>query len=131
MKHLLMKVNKLFEGGLISSNIDDYLKKIQEKAKIISICERTNLLGFIAYYDNDDSLNLAFLTMIVVDPACIGRGYGDLLIKSSILDLKKKGFKLYRLKVLKNNIRAIKLYEKHGFTNIGEVGEHYIYQLNL
>jgi ribosomal protein S18 acetylase RimI-like enzyme len=113
--NLLTKLNNIYDSKLITGNIDEYVKKISEKAVIITICNCGNLQGFIAYYDNDNKKETAYLTMIAIEPDNQGMGYGKNLLNLSINNLKYKGFKKYKLEVLKNNIKANVLYEELGF----------------
>lgn len=102
-------------GILISIPIDEYVNKITQFATIIPYWVCGDLKGFIAYYNNDESKELAFLTMILICRDFQGRGIGKLLLEFSIEDLTKNGFKNYGLEVLKTNENAIRLYAKLGF----------------
>ena len=118
--NLLTKLNNINNGKLITDSIDKYVEKISEKALIITISNCGNLQGFIAYYDNDNNKETAYLTMIAIEPDKQGMGYGKNLLHLSINNLKHKGFKKYKLEVLKNNIKAIDIYEEFGFRMIQE-----------
>lgn len=52
-------------------------------------------------------------------PEHIGKGYGKLLFKSAVNELKKLGFNDIFLWVLEGNHRARRFYEKEGFTLSG------------
>lgn len=120
---LLTKLNNIYDGKLITINIDEYVKKIIDKASIITIYNCGNLQGFIAYYENDTKKDTAYLTMIAIDPEIQGMGYGENLIKLSIENLKNKGFKKFKLEVLSNNKKAISLYEYLGFLKKQDNGD--------
>ncbi|EGQ8523173.1 GNAT family N-acetyltransferase [Vibrio parahaemolyticus] len=49
-----------------------------------------------------------------------GKGLGEKLLKQVISDSKRFGYKELRLEVYKSNIAARKLYEKLGFSYVGE-----------
>jgi len=110
-------------GILISIPIDEYVNKITQFATIIPYWVCGDLKGFIAYYNNDESKELAFLTMILICRDFQGRGIGKLLLEFSINDLTKNGFKNYGLEVLKSNDNAIRLYERFGFITKESRGE--------
>lgn len=131
MIDLLSKLNSLFLGQLISVDIDGYIEKISEKAVIITIYSCGNLKGFIAYYNNDEKKETAYLTMIAIDPDNQGMGYGINLIDLSIKNLKKEGFKKYQLEVLKDNLKAINIYEEFGFTKKEDNGNTVIMEKYL
>jgi ribosomal protein S18 acetylase RimI-like enzyme len=121
--NLLTKLNNIYDGKLITINIEQYVEKITKKASIIAIYAYGNLQGFIAYYDNDSNKETAYLTMIAIDPDIQGMGYGKNLIKLSFENLKNKGFKKFKLEVLSNNIKAISLYEDLGFAKNQDNGD--------
>jgi ribosomal-protein-alanine N-acetyltransferase len=131
MIDLLSKLNSLFLGQLISVDIEGYIEKISEKAVIITIYSCGILQGFIAYYNNDEKKETAYLTMIAIDPDNQGMGYGISLIDLSIKNLKKEGFKKYQLEVLKDNLKAINIYEEFGFTKKEDNGNTVIMEKYL
>ena len=48
------------------------------------------------------------------------KGYGSLMMKRILDDVKKAGYSKIMLWVFDNNVRAIKFYEKHGFAASGK-----------
>jgi ribosomal protein S18 acetylase RimI-like enzyme len=69
--------------------------------------------------------------MIAIDPDNQGMGYGISLIDLSIKNLKKEGFKKYQLEVLKDNLKAINIYEEFGFTKKEDNGNTVIMEKYL
>lgn len=59
------------------------------------------------------------IVSIYLLPEYIGKGYGKLLFKSAVNELKKLGFNDIFLWVLDENHRARRFYEKEGFTLSG------------
>jgi len=117
---LLETLNNDLNGTLLSVDIPKYVDKITELATMITIYEKGKLKAFIAFYDNDEENELAYLTMIAVCKSCWHLGYGKNLLESSIYQIKNNGFKRYRLQVKEDNLIAIKLYEDYGFVKIAE-----------
>jgi ribosomal protein S18 acetylase RimI-like enzyme len=115
---LLVIANHESAGRLIQINIDSYVDKILKNATIITINKNHQLQGFIAYYDNDIKKEFAYLTMIAIRKENENTGYGRMLMELSIKEIKKLGFKKYRLEVYHKNFKAINLYEKYGFVEI-------------
>ena len=113
--NFLEKLNIEQNGELLSVDIAKYVDKIQKFATIISIFKKGEIVAFIAFYENDKNSEVAYLTMIAVCNNFWHLGYGKTLLEISIKEIKKKGFKLYRLEVKGNNLKAIKFYEKYGF----------------
>ena len=112
---------------LIDCDIVKYVDKIEEYATIISIFNNDHLIALIAFYENDSNLDLAFLSMLAVRKDFKKMGIGKNLLNFSIKELKKKGFNNYGLEVRKDNINAIKLYEKYGFIYKEERKNNFIY----
>lgn len=115
VKKLIEKHNDVSDGVYIKTDIDDYILKLANYATILPYYNNSRLKGFIAYYANDILKQDAYLTMIIIDKEARGEGLGNLLLQSTIFDLVQRGFKNYRLEVLKHNTKAIKMYEKFGF----------------
>ena len=60
-------------------------------------------------------MGLKKIVSIYLLPQYYGKGLGNKLLKSAVLDLKKSGYKSIYLWVLKDNHRAKRFYEKNGF----------------
>lgn len=123
----LSKLNTELGGRLIDVDINAYVHRITQNATIIKIEQIGELNAFIAFYENDLSLDLAFLTMIAVATDFKNMGFGKLLLETSINRIEKKGFKRYGLCVRKDNISALKLYNNYGFKFIEEKEDDFIY----
>ena len=113
--NFLETLNNDLKGTLLSVNIPEYVDKIQNFATIVSISKKGEIKAFIAFYENDKNIEIAYLTLIAVCKDCWQLGYGKKLLEFSINEIKKKGYKLYRLEVKEDNLKAIKFYEKYGF----------------
>ncbi len=59
------------------------------------------------------------ITNIVIDEACRGRGLGRLLVEGLLDEGRKEGICAFTLEVRAGNKKAIRLYEKLGFTHAG------------
>ena len=65
---------------------------------------------FGQYPDAGEIISIYFL------PEYMGKGYGSRLIKYMLDELQKQGFRQVFLRVLEENVRARRFYEKNGFT---------------
>ena len=115
----LETLNNDLKGTLLNVNIPEYVDKILKFATIISISENGRIKAFIAFYENDKNREISYLTMIAVCKECWHLGYGKRLLEFSISEIRKKGYKLYRLEVKEGNLKAIKLYKRYGFITTG------------
>lgn len=79
-----------------------------------------NDVGYLSYWRRDDYLYLANIALL---PAYQSRGIGTRLIEE-VVDLASSAGLPVRLQVLKSNPRARALYERLGFTVIGENESH-------
>ena len=128
---LLTVVNQESGNKLVSTDVREYADKIAAHAKIISVYNASALEAFIAYYDNDEKKELAFLTMLVVSGGSRNMGYAKKLLQFSIDNLKELKFKHFRLNVLQENSAAIQLYQSAGFCIIESDGLYYTMELML
>lgn len=88
-----------------------YIKKEFETnpfAKILLLQEQKNIIGYIYY---SDIYERAEINQFEIEPLHRNCGKGNLLLKKMIHTVKKD----ITLEVKKDNISAIKLYEKNGF----------------
>lgn len=123
IKYVLHKLKDELKFNFIEDDIDIYCEKIYKNAKILTINESNELAGFIAFYDNDEKKNTAYLTMLAVNPKFNNNGYGRQLLSFSINLLKKKGFEFYDLELDRDNEIAMSLYESFGFKKIEVIGK--------
>lgn len=60
--------------------------------------------------------HIIYLGGVAIDPACRGRGLGEIMLQEVIAEVKQMGYKRMELTVATANTRAVTLYEKCGFT---------------
>lgn len=80
------------------------------------ITDSGSSVGCVAYgRSRDKSLpNWGEIVSIYLLPEYFGKGYGNKLLESALLDLKKSGYRNIYLWVLKDNQRARRFYENNG-----------------
>ena len=104
-------------------------EKIAKRAIVISARKEDKVVGFIAYYRNDDVNRIAYITLIVVHPKFRENGIGKVLLQSAIKDCLNKDYKIIRLEVDNANYNAIKLYQNIGFQIEKAASEHSTYYI--
>ncbi|MDD2212243.1 MAG: GNAT family N-acetyltransferase [Clostridia bacterium] len=79
------------------------------------ITDNGSSVGCVAYgRSRDKSLpNWGEIVSIYLLPEYFGKGYGNKLLESALLDLKKSGYQNIYLWVLKDNKRARRFYERN------------------
>lgn len=101
------------------------------------IFERSFQLRYDCWVVEVDQQVVAFLMMssamtgeshilnICVDPTFQRQGHGQQLLDYAIAHAKQHGFNMIYLEVRRSNHKAIRLYDKSGFVEIGQRKEYY------
>ncbi|MGM1429690.1 GNAT family N-acetyltransferase [Sphingobacterium lactis] len=113
--NLLSQHNTTGQGIYIPQGVIPYVQKLESLASFIYKMQGQDLVGFIAYYHNDPAKDLSFLSMLLVDEHYQSNGIGSWLMSRCIAHLDEDGFQRIQLEVLKDNGRALHLYQKFGF----------------
>ena len=100
------------------TNIKEYAKKIYEKSVLIEAWQDKTLIGCIAVYFSDLEDKVAYITNVSIIKEFTRAGIATSLLKLCINYAKSKNFQIILLEVYKNNVAAIRLYEKFQFRNI-------------
>ena len=114
---------------ILSTDFDDFwttttLKSEleNEHSKYIVAKHQDKIVGFAGIWKAVDDVHI---TNIVVRKDFRNNGIGNLLLEKLISLTKELNFKELTLEVNANNTPAIKLYEKHGFKNLGIRKKYY------
>ena len=100
-----------------------YKKLLEEHKGNGYILELDGKPHCIAYWDatrEKDMIGFAELICIHSLKDGWNKGYGSLMMKQILDDVKRAGYSKIMLWVFDNNLRAIKFYEKHGFVASGK-----------
>lgn len=115
IKEHLIKCSDSFKPNLNSYvDIPEYSKKIFEKSKMFYEFDGDKLIGLVAVYDNS-SEKYGWITNVSVDPDYTKNGIAYKLLNNTLEFFKKKNYNNVYLEVFSENLKAIKLYNKHGF----------------
>lgn len=102
------------------SNNSECIEKLSQKyfkcGRFLAVFQEDKILGFCAYYANDNDNFISFISMIVLIPDARGKGISSQLIDIVVDDCKTLGMHSIELEVADTNLRAIKFYKKKGFT---------------
>lgn len=92
---------------------------ITEEGKIIGVCTAVteNELGELPFWKEKNAREIARVT---VEQDRRGRGAGFAMVHSLISLMKSEGARAIHLAVYVNNVPALKMYEKLGFTSVGK-----------
>ncbi len=118
---LLRKAENSFDPPLsqnIPYTVSDYAKKLSENAWFILCMEDDEIIGFTAYYLNQEG-GFAYIPQIWVSDMHQRKGIGASMMDKLIKDVPSY-VKSIRLEVRKNNEKAVAFYEKNGFVVFDE-----------
>lgn len=122
-KDVLPSLNK---GENISIQI---AAKLSKYANVLVFRNSGQIVGFVAFYANDDIKHTAYISFISTLPIFQRKGYGSVMLKKVESMSKELGMTLLKLEVNKNNISAQMFYQKHGMVYDGEASSESIYMV--
>ena len=97
-------------------DVEQYAEKLCSLGECWGIIADNQLIAFCGGYINDFSVKKAYLQLLLVCKNCQRNGIGSALINAFYACAKERGFTQIQLTVAKRNAKALKLYEKLGFT---------------
>lgn len=106
-------------------NLEEYSRKIFEKAITFEAWNGNVLVGLLAAYFSDSSNLCAYITNVSVLDRFMRLGIASRLLMQCVEYAVKENFKEIQLEVNKENSRAIDMYRKFNFT-FDEVGEGFL-----
>ena len=96
-------------------DINDYARKIANKAVRFETWFCDTLVGLAAVYCNDQEKRIAYITSVSVLKAWTGKGIAARLVGQCVEHAKISGMRQISLEVASGNAPAINLYKKIGF----------------
>lgn len=102
-------------------DFDSYSKKLSDYAFFVIAYEDKKMIGFIAYYLNDEG-QFAYVPQVVVHKDSRHKGVGHALF-STMYDSLTPNYTSIRLEVLKTNDNARGFYAREGFEEINDHNE--------
>src|SRR6056297_1031271 len=102
---LIEKLDRHFVPPLSSRvNLEEYANKLDKFASmILAFSESGKLIGMIAFYNNNQSDKIAYITYLGVLPAFQGNGIANYLLKDCISKCKDKGMNFILVETWENN----------------------------
>lgn len=114
-QHLLKCKDNFIPALDTTVNIDDYSKKLANKAITFEAWADGELVGLVAGYFNDELNRTGYITNVSVVSTYGGKGIASQLLNNCIAYAKGLGYHAINLEVNENNGQALKLYRKHSF----------------
>lgn len=122
----LILFEQLQQMGNFFPEGDEYLEKLADSAELLSHDSLGQCLGFVFFYCNDPAKYSSYITLLMVAQTSRKSGIGAALVRYVLTLTAKRGFKVCRLEVRKENVAAIKLYETMGFYQSENRGDKYL-----
>lgn len=116
-RHLKACDNEFIPKLSLRVDPQGYADKLEERAYRFEAWSGTRLVGLVAAYVDCLSREM-FVTNVSVEHPFSGMGIASRLLAQCLEFAKTKVVHQVRLCVSKENIRAIRLYERHGFTRV-------------
>lgn len=88
-------------------------------------------IGLVAFYANDTVNRIGFISLIGIKNDYQKAGLGQCLLQESLSFMKQAGMVECRLEVEKNNVNAMRFYQKNGFSMLEERERSFIYSLKI
>ncbi len=120
---LLRKCENSFVPPLshnIPYTLEEYAKKLSEFAWFILCVDETEIIGFTAYYLNQEG-HFVYIPQIWVSDEHQRKGIGSCML-DELIKVAPKFVTSIRLEVRKNNHKAVSFYERIGFCIIDDMG---------
>lgn len=112
-------------------NIEEYARKIFEKAVTFEAWKDRLLVGFIAAYFNHKFDDSGFITYVGVANDFMGLGIASRLMDLCIEHTRQNNFRELKLEVNIHSDKAICLYDRFGFTNYKTDGDVLLMRLEI
>ena len=96
-------------------NISEYLKKLMKYAEILLATDGNIVLGIIAFYCNNITGGISYITYLAVRHGYRGKGLAEKLLMKCIKMAKAAEMKKVQTRTWNGNKQAVSLYEKFGF----------------
>ncbi|NOQ23353.1 MAG: GNAT family N-acetyltransferase [Candidatus Aegiribacteria sp.] len=115
-------------GDMVEDHAADckhYIKAVlstqkRDSAFCVVVCEDNSTIGFVDIFPMKSKPGVGFMRFIYLIPECRGRSYGKLLLDYAVSVLKEYDCRAIILDVSRNNSKAIRFYENHGWVFTGK-----------
>lgn len=132
LSQLLSDLYNDFKPALSSrTNLIEWVKKLDYHANITMAFDKDRPIGLIAYYCNDLSSKVTYISLLGMLSEYRGQGIAIKLLKICIEKSKEVGMENVIVKTESVNLKAIKFYEKMGFKKICWLLEHDVKKVKL
>lgn len=112
-------------------DLDAYLRRLDERAEILSDLDGDRCRGFVAFYCNNTATLQAYITLVLVAPRDRASGLGRTLVNRALDTCRQRGFTSCRLEVRSDNIAALAMYQALGFTAVADRDGRQLLELAL
>lgn len=128
---ILIEFNCTFDPPLHKrvADIESYARKLVSNGYVYVALNNDHILGFVAFYSNDNITRIGYLSQIAVKPNCKIKGIGYKLIKQFEKISYDCGMNILKLEVSDNNKHAINFYIRNGYKYFEKASEDTSYMI--
>ncbi len=127
----LMECNDTFVSQLAKRiNIKEYSTKLFEKTVTFEAWLDNRVIGLVSAYFNDANNAKAYITDVSVKEKYNQMGIASNLMNMCIEYAKRNNYKMVELEVHKDNVAAIKLYNRYGFVQYDSKNDNLLMRLS-
>jgi len=112
-------------------DIQEYSKKIAEKAVTFEAWSGDSLAGLVAAYFNEPKGQIGYITSVSIMKDYMGMGVASTLVDLSIDYAREHGFETIMLEVAKGNEHAVQLYRRLLFREFEDKGATIFMKLDV
>lgn len=128
-KNIIQQFEHLFPYPLTKRpDFSDTLRKINEHA-VFGVAYSEEILGYVAFYCNDQKQKIAFLSLIAVNKNCQHQHVGTKLLQMVEEISLQHGMRFLKLEVSEENSVAISFYQNSGFEMRGKCSENSFFMI--
>ena len=112
----LKEIDTIFPVPMSSRvNIEEHMKKLFSKGVVLVALSSDTICGILLGYINDMELRRAYLATLGVSSEARSVGVGSKLLTRFVDLASQKNMAYVGLHAHRDNVRAIRFYERHGF----------------
>lgn len=113
---------RVWSENMVEEMMSDALKEQPDGVFVAAMNGKVVGFAIVMYRD---WFNIAYLDYIEVKTDLMNKGVGHRLVEKCINWAKEKSARIIYTETGKNNERAIKFYQKHGFKTTGHIPDYY------
>lgn len=126
----LIRQEQIHQSGCFIPG-DEYLAKLSRSAELATHSDQSGVVGYVFFYCNERALGYSYISLLGTSRDARGKGVGYGLVQFVLDTTRRRGFPKCKLEVRKDNLAALKFYERLGFFTEEDRGEKLLMTIAL